>query len=310
MTRSDERAWHSHLELKLRRTTGVHFQTFFSDVMQLRYGDDFVRLKPQGSLGDKGCDGYLNSTGAVFACYGAQNGAAGPQAALIKKMHEDFEKGIADLSGIMKSWHWTHNLIEGMPIDALLAFKALEADNSQLKFGLCGPPSIRDLFEHFDEHQREHFLGPQARQSDFLRLQMSEVKDLVDAIMVAVSGEVRSDVLIEPVSPEKLSHNDIPAAWSQMIQNGRVNAKYIDRYFDSHHDAMYGERVAQVFRDKYTELRSGALLPGAIMDELYCFVAGPENTGVDRQVAAYSLLAYLFESCDIFENVPEAWTAT
>lgn len=54
---SNDLSWHWLLELKLRRTTGNAFQTFFADVMEARYGDDYVRVKAYGSLGDKGCDG-------------------------------------------------------------------------------------------------------------------------------------------------------------------------------------------------------------------------------------------------------------
>jgi len=38
--------------------------------MEKLHGDDFVRIRPLGSLGDKGCDGYLRSNGQVFQCYG------------------------------------------------------------------------------------------------------------------------------------------------------------------------------------------------------------------------------------------------
>ena len=43
---------------------------FFADVMTRAHGDDYVATRPYGSLGDKGCDGYLASVGEVFACYG------------------------------------------------------------------------------------------------------------------------------------------------------------------------------------------------------------------------------------------------
>ena len=66
------------------------------------HGDDYVRTRPFGKLGDKGCDGYLQSTGDVFACYGALNADAGKVAYLIEKMKSDFEKAKKALSGIMK----------------------------------------------------------------------------------------------------------------------------------------------------------------------------------------------------------------
>jgi hypothetical protein len=71
MTPEQRLAWRAMLELKLRRSHGEAFQAFFSEVMQKAHGSDFVRLRPYGSLGDKGCDGYRASTGHVYQCYGA-----------------------------------------------------------------------------------------------------------------------------------------------------------------------------------------------------------------------------------------------
>lgn len=60
--------WQRDLELRLRRYSGNGFQTFSGDVMKAKYRDDFSRVKPFGTLGDKGCDGFLHSSGTVYAC--------------------------------------------------------------------------------------------------------------------------------------------------------------------------------------------------------------------------------------------------
>lgn len=56
------------------------------------HGDDFVRVRPFGALGDKGCDGYLLSSGQLFACYGAVAGEPKQVSTLTKKMTDDFVK--------------------------------------------------------------------------------------------------------------------------------------------------------------------------------------------------------------------------
>ena len=66
--------WRIALELRLRKANSDAFQDFFSTVMGLLHGDDFVRVRPYGALGDKGCDGYLHSVGQLFQCYGALAG--------------------------------------------------------------------------------------------------------------------------------------------------------------------------------------------------------------------------------------------
>lgn len=69
--------WRVGLELKLRQLSGTAFQDFFADLMLAAHGDSYVRVRPYGQLGDKGCDGYLASSGRVHACYGAINGDKG-----------------------------------------------------------------------------------------------------------------------------------------------------------------------------------------------------------------------------------------
>ena len=60
MTPQQRYWWRVALELKLRKCSGDAFQEFFSTVMLKVHGSDFVRLRPFGVLGDKGCDGYCN----------------------------------------------------------------------------------------------------------------------------------------------------------------------------------------------------------------------------------------------------------
>jgi hypothetical protein len=130
--------WRIALELKLRKSSGDAFQNFFSDLMGKRHGDDYVRTRPFGKLGDKGCDGYLQSTGDVFQCYGAINADTGKVDYLIGKMEEDFLKAKTALSGIMKQWHMVHNLVDGLPTEAILKMEEMRQANANIKFGFIG----------------------------------------------------------------------------------------------------------------------------------------------------------------------------
>ena len=79
MNFTQEHWWKLSLRLNLRQSAVDAFQDFFSDVMQRLHGDDLVRVRPFGQKGDKGCDGYLQSTGQVYQCYGALNGNKGKE---------------------------------------------------------------------------------------------------------------------------------------------------------------------------------------------------------------------------------------
>lgn len=304
MSPDNDLHWRWRLDLKLRETNGNAFQSFFSDVMEARYGPDFVRTKPYGPLGDGGCDGYLVSTSEVFACYGAQNGSADKVSTLIAKMPEDFAKAKNKLSDIMTHWHMTHNIIEGMPNEAIKALKTLEQANPTIGFSFFAPPRFAEIIKSLSEDKRVALLGPVARNRDFRNLQMSEVRDLVDGMIKSVAEAPIPEAVITPVSPHKLAFNDLPGSWASAIQAGRINAHHIATYFQNHPDPVRGETVAQIFRERYAALKVQQLSPGSIMVELYRYIAGPGEASIDRQVAGHSILAHLFESCDIFENAP------
>lgn len=302
---SEDNSWHWQLELKLRTCQGNAFQSFIGDLLEARYGDDFVRVKPYGSLGDKGCDGYRQSDGSVFACYGAQNGAAGSVSTLLAKMDEDLAKAKKHLSDVMTSWLMTHNIVEGLPAEAVFKLKEMREANPDLTVLFFGPSKIRELMGQLSETDRTRLIGPSARNTDYLNLQLEEVRDIVSAIISAVESAEVPLGEVNPVSPEKLEVNNLSGSSRQLLQAGRINAPHIGAYFNDHPDPMRGEIVANVFRARYAELRLQALAPDTILSELYVFVAGPGDVPIRRHVAASSLLSYLFDSCDIFENAPE-----
>lgn len=303
MEMTQEHWWKISLRLKLRQASGDAFQDFFSDVMSKLHGDDFVRVRPFGQKGDKGCDGYLQSSGQLFQCYGALNGDKGKVDYLIGKMEEDFLKAKSKLSAIMKEWHMVHNLVDGLPVDAIEKLEELKKDNPDIGFGFVGLEGFEIRIDELDEGKKAELLGPAATNKDAQDVQMSELRDLINAV---VSITTTSDPKLEgilPVPVDKLEANNLPSYWKSMISGGWQNAHIVASYLDRHHNALIGETIAQLFSARYQYLKSQKLAPASIMDGLYEYVTGIGSVAPARQVAAQALLAHLFESCDIFENV-------
>jgi hypothetical protein len=300
--------WGVALELKLRKLSGDAFQDFFSTVMSKLHGSDFVRVRAFGALGDKGCDGYLKSTGQVFACYGALNGDGGKVAYLIKKMASDHAKAAKALSAIMSEWHMVHNLVDGLPTEAILQLDVLQKANPKLDFGFVGLEGFQERIFSLPQHDIEELLGPFASLRDMQELELADLRQLVTSIASAAEEVVFDVTSISPVPPAKLDFNNLPGHWRSLIAGGWQNTRLVETYLDKHTDALIGEKIAQVFRSKYAYLKSQHLSPGSIMSSLYDMVAGVAGVTAQRQVAAQALLAHLFESCDIFESCPQAAT--
>lgn len=287
----------------MRQLSGDSFQAFFSDVMSAVHGDDFVRVRPYGQRGDKGCDGYLMSSGVLFQCYGAVNADGSKVDYLIGKMEDDFGKAATKLPAVMKEWRMVHILVDGLPVEAVEKLKAIQAANPTVKCGYVGVEGLAEMIFQLGTARIEGLLGPAATGHDAQNLQANELRDLVDAIVVSLDTAVTAEP-IKAVSPQKLTFNKLPNHWRALISFGWQNAPHVATYFGRHPDPLTGERIAKVFRDRYAYLRLQELKPSAIMSFLYTAVTGIGHVPPERQVAAQALLAHLFESCDIFEDAP------
>lgn len=294
------------LQLKLRQSSGDDFQNFHSDIMEKIHGDDFVRVRPFGQLGDKGCDGYLKSTGVLFQCYGAVNGDKSKVKNLIGKMEADFSKAKENLSDIMKQWYMVHNLVDGLPVEAIQVLNKLETENPDLTLGFVGREGFENLILQLNEEDVIELLGPVATNEDSRNLQLPQLKALIDAVVtVTKSGGVDLEK-IGPVPVDKLDANQLPDYWKKLIEGGWQNAYIVAGYLDKSPDPLIGEAIADLFKAQYEYLKAQMLSPESIMENLYEFITGIGTVPTARQVASQALLAYLFESCDIFENESKA----
>jgi hypothetical protein len=287
----------------MRRASGDAFQDFFSTLMSLRHEDDFVRVKPFGRLGDKGCDGYLNSSGQLFQCYGATNGEIKTVASITKKMKDDFGKAASNFGGLMHEWHMTHNLVGGLPAEAIQTLNDLAKANPSVKFGFIGIEGISARLFELSAEQITSLIGPAATDRDAKNLDIQNVRNLVHELAKKTDEVILNTLDLRPVSPEKLDFNRLPNHWRALIAGGWQNAPHVAQYFDRHPDPLTGDRVAKLFHERYLALKTQHLQPGDIMAALYELVTGIGNVSPQLQVAAQALLAFLFENCDIFEPV-------
>jgi hypothetical protein len=296
-------------DAKIRNAYGAAFQDFFSTVMEKLHGDDFVRVRPFGSLGDKGCDGYVSSKGQVFQCYGKLEDAPVNAAGIVKKLGDDYGLAAAHLTAIMKEWHFAHNLVNGLPTEAVLKIEGMKTAFPQHGFGTIGPAGLEQRVFLLNDAQLFDLLGPAATAEDGRNLRMDEVRALVDSLMTSIDAGPVVSATIRPVPRDKLVFNNLPQHWHGLITAASQNAPYVKQYFEHHPTPETGEKVAKAFAERYVALKQDNLLPGAIMDGLYEQITGMGSGSSQRQVAAQALLAYLFDACDIFEDHPSKVTS-
>lgn len=305
MTPEQSWQWRLSLEVKLRRVHGDALQDFFSTVMERRHKSDFVRVRPFGSLGDKGCDGYLQSTGQLYQCYGKVGDAALNVSTTTAKMVDDFGKAQKNFNSQMTEWHFVHNLIDGIPAEVILTIGDLKKQHTAYKFGLAGPEWFADTLFSLDQTDIIEFLGPAATAEQSHGLDIEVVKELLAAMTKDIHTAPIDEGTPRPVPVDKLDFNKLASHWRYLIRSGSPNAVHVAKYFDRHPDPEFGKLVARTFNEKYTALKLQGLPPDAIMAELYHQTAGSGIVPPMRQVATQAVLAHVFDSCDIFEDRPK-----
>jgi hypothetical protein len=290
------------LNLKLRSAFGTAFQDFFSTVLEAAHGADFVRVRPFGSLGDKGCDGYRQSNGQVFQCYGKLEDGKLVATTLAKKVTDDYALASSHLQAVMKEWHFAHNLVDGVPVELILAIEGLKQANGNHVIGLVSPASLQELVLQLPQTRLETLLGPAATAADTANLRMDEVRDVVAAVIAAIDIGPVQDASVADVPADKLEFNKLPEHWVQIITSATKNAPHVAEYFEGHPNPEIGNIVATEFGSRYNALKLSGMKPGVIMDVLYEQTTGIGSVTAAQQVAVQALLAYLFDACEIFED--------
>lgn len=308
---SAEQLWQWQLSLKLRlyQVHGDAFQEFFAAIMAKRHGDDYVAVRAFGKLGDEGCDGYIMSTGVMFACYGKLADVSPVVSTLVDKINDDFAKALKSFPGTMKEWYFVHNLMDGLPAKAVQAINALKAANPSLKIGIIGPEGVEKRVLELDQANLISLLGPAGTAEHTRNMRVEIVAEIVDTVLKGFADEVPPAASPKPVPVDKMDFNKIPMVWRQMLEAAARNAAYVDDYLEKTADPERGTKLALVFKHRYQTLRDQSLDPDAILASLYRDITGIGVVPIDRALAAQALIAFLFESCDIFEDEPAKVTA-
>lgn len=296
--------WRLALELTLRRIHGDALQDFFSVVMERKYGSDFVRVRPFGQRGDQGCDGYILSSGSLFQCYGKVDDARLNVATTVEKIKDDFAKAKANFGELMEEWRFVHNLLSGLASDILTTIAGLQKENPDCKIGIAGIEWFVETIFGLKEADIVDLLGPAATADLTHGFNIGEVRDLLAGIVEELGADPIDEGDPRPVPVDKLEFNKLSGHWRSFVRTGSANAVHAGRYIERHHNPEFGKAVAKSFKDKYATLKLQSLDPDAIMSELYHQTVGNGSISASRAVAAQAILAFFFDSCDIFEDRP------
>ncbi len=104
---------------------------------------------------------------------------------------------------------------------------------------------------------------------------------------------------LRPVPADKIQRNMLSPHIEVLLKAGMSRVDLVRKYFKL--KPTLQDQIAESFRTRYAELRE-SLSPDNIFGELQRFAVGPLIPEPSILCAAFAVLAFFFEECDIFER--------
>lgn len=275
------------------------FEEWFAAMAECAYGENFELIKAGGSKGDKKSDGRHLSTETIFQCYAPESPAKFASNAAAK-IADSFPE-VVKFWPTMKVWRFVHNNPGGLPTSASDSLEALRKAYQNIKFLSGSRRFLKDeLHDKLSLQQLIH-LYPKAA-LNIEGVQMEHIRPLLKRIVTERGKQFGSTEFGEIPDRAKLEFNRLNEASKFDIRRARSNVDVVGRFLDGQSNPAAVSIVQSAMREKYLQLVGLGYDPDDIFGKLCEYV---RFTGTSEEIAAsHVVIAYFFDSCDVFENVP------
>ena len=298
---------------RLLKANGDAFQGLFWDVMRAKYGDDFVAVRPQGSKGDGGNDGYRPDSGHYFQVYGPVDPNE-KVAVAVTKLQTDFEKVKSGWgkTNEVKAYSFVFNdKYLGAFRDIADGLAELEKANPSVR---CRPYMAGDLEDDFVELPENSVLGilnsvlpsPAA----IAKLDFGVLNEVIKHILEMPSSASPTRLGELPELDEKVQLNKISVPWAEVIRAGARQAGHLETYFEKNSNFVRRELRDHVV-NQYEESRGWVeenLAEKSDNDSVFVEMRTrllPAEANIAHTSAVDIILGFYFEACDIFDPYQE-----
>ncbi|MGE3407554.1 MAG: ABC-three component system protein [Pirellulales bacterium] len=302
-------------KLRVLTSVGQAYEDLFTEIMGYAR-PSFVQIKPQGQFGDRKNDGYVKDEGHYYQVYAPENPTADQsQQKTVTKLKTDF-------SGLKKHWQKTcpikrfsftfNDKYHGSfpTIEADLA--AIKTKHDLLSCDCLLAKHLEDLMFSLSDDQIFTVLkGMPPDPTNITSINFTILREVIDEIIKKAQGPSIEGALNVPDFSDKIKFNGLSVATGALLVVGSYQAGEIDAYF-----ARNSTFAKQQLRDHLNSIFATAKgsIPmadakGVSHADLVFFKIladiCPEKSRLHTD-AALVVMAYFFESCDIFADPAQA----
>lgn len=292
--------------LFLTKLTDIYenaFEDFFHNLMSARY-PDYVDVRTHGNLGDQGADGLSLHNRKLYACYAPQVYNASE---IKSKFISDLKKAKQKRDGQFDTFTFVHNDIRGTHPEIATVLAEAAVEHSPLLMDHVGRRRLWQEMLCLRLDQIEDLLGsPIPVQGRTYGIGLEELAGLLTHLRTKRST---SDPLmaLPEVSALKLDYNRLSGDSREDLINGMKHTYLVDQYYAGLISPYERDEVAAGFSAYYRQIRESLDDPEDVLWQLEMYVLGNEIQHRQVHKAAWVILAYFFERCDIFEQPSNDW---
>lgn len=302
---------------KIYSSDAQAFEDLFTKIMTYRY-TTFLPVKPQGSFGDMKNDGYIIESGIFYQVYGPEN--------IENSIDDAIKKVKGDFNGLIEKWNHNIEIKEYVYVvndkykgarvkvhEKILLLKnelkRLEKEKNIL-VNLMTAKDLENLFFEIEEDEIIDILGgmpPRTDNINIIDIDFEAVNEVIDHIMNIPAKDYQDDLHV-PDFENKIKINGLSQIVRGILINAGFNYGDIELFFENQ-----GEFLREALRDRFKQLYDNSKEEitddiESYSDKRFFYIlekSMPKRKTLATKFAVECLMAYYFESCDIFEMPPD-----
>jgi len=311
-------------KLRVHESNGNAFEDLFCDVMRAS-NKNFKKVKPQGRIGDRKNDGFIQSEGKYFQVYSPQSPTGNPTSATSKLE--------VDLDGLIAYWRNQHNYeirhfyfvfndkYHGAYPEIYTTLANLKKKYNLEVCDVFLSCELEDVFMGLPEDSIASICGYYPKTEDIGFIDNSIVAEIVGYVSENYSGFSDSQTNEPPDFYNKIHFNKLGQSTAMHLNVGAYQVGYVEDYFRT--NSKFSRQQSRDSLNKMYQLHlnsdnteasiaSGLSEPDIVfkkmIDEMLpANLSNRQRRDYERNIIA--VMAFFFEACDIFKEPPEDYDA-
>jgi hypothetical protein len=290
------------------RSDAQAFEDLFVRIMQ-HHNPNFRPVKPQGSKGDGGNDGYDDTTGTYYQVYGPEDFSKSVEKA-VTKLNDNFQRLYEEWQESTPIQHYyfvLNDKYKGTYPDIEKAIAALRQQYSDITFGIVLAKDVEAIFMELEEDGMSDIIGNIPNPLKIGSIDYSLLNEVISHIMNYEGAMVQENYGYEPNFDKKIEFNALSRYTASILEAGRRSVYILDEYFK--HNSEYTrnairDRFKTLYEQAKSEIQDSLMANTNNADSIFFHIvnsASPDQRFA-IQNAVYILMAYYFAACDIYEE--------